>query len=162
MRQDHPDYVPLRVATYILGGGSASRLYGRIREERGLAYSVYAALDVARHGGAVTVGLQTRNEAVDEALGLVREEMLRLGREPVDARELDLARSYLVGSLPLRLDTTGKVTRMLLALEDHGLGLGYLDRFRERVARVTPADIQRVAARYLDPAGFSLVTVRGR
>jgi predicted Zn-dependent peptidase len=54
------------------------------------------------------------------------------------------------------------VARFLIAVEDAGLGLGYADLFRQRVAQVTAADIARVAARYLDPAGFSTVVVRGR
>ncbi len=53
IRQDHPDYFPLLVANYILGGGSASRLYTRVREERGLAYSVYSTLSPGRYGSVV-------------------------------------------------------------------------------------------------------------
>ena len=60
IRQDDPDYFPLAVATYILGGGPASRLYTRVREERGLAYSVYSALTPARYGASYLVSLQTR------------------------------------------------------------------------------------------------------
>jgi zinc protease len=75
--------------------------------------------------------------------------------------ELDVARSYLIGSFPLRLDTTGKVARFLIGVEDAGLGLGYPELFRQRVAQVTTADVARVAARYLDPASVSTVVVRG-
>ncbi|MEX2223291.1 MAG: pitrilysin family protein [Candidatus Rokuibacteriota bacterium] len=159
IRQVDPDYFPLAVATYVLGGGSASRLYTRVREEKGLAYSVYSALLPARHGASYLVSLQTRTDSVAEAVRLVREEMARLGREPVAPRELDLAKSYLIGSFPLRLDTSGKLARFLSAVEDNGLGLDYPDRYRERIARVTAADLQRVAAKYLDPATFSSVMV---
>lgn len=162
VRQDHPDYFPLLVANYVLGGGSASRLYSRVREERGLAYAVSSSLSAWRHGASVVVALQTRNEGVEEATRLVKEEMRRLGRERVAAGELELARSYLIGSFPLRLDTSAKVARFLVAVEEHGLGLTYPDRFRERVGRVSAADLQRVASRYLDPALFSSVRVGGK
>lgn len=159
IRQDDPDYFALSVATYILGGGSASRLYTRVREERGLAYSVYSSLMPARSGASYLVSLQTRTDGVVEALRLTRQEMARLAREPVRPRELSLAKSYLIGSFPLRLDTSGKLARFLGAVEENGLGLDYPDRYKERIGRVTAADIQRVAAKYLDPATFSDVQV---
>ncbi|MGH7368788.1 MAG: M16 family metallopeptidase [Candidatus Rokuibacteriota bacterium] len=159
IKRDDPDYFALAVASYVLGGGSASRLYTRVREEKGLAYSVYSALLPARYGASYLVSLQTRTDGVTEAERLVRDEMARLGREPVAPRELDLAKSYLIGSFPLRLDTSGKLARFLEAVEQNGLGLDYPDRYKEGIARVTAADIQRVAAKYLDPATFSSVTV---
>ncbi len=159
IRQDDEDYFPLAVATYVLGGGSASRLYTRVREERGLAYSVYSSLLPARHGASYLVSLQTRTDGVQEALRLTRGEMTRLGREPVAPPELARAKSYLIGSFPLRLDTSGKLARFLGAVEESGLGLDYPERYKERIGRVTAADIQRVAAKYLDPATFSGVQI---
>lgn len=159
IRQDDPDYFPLAVASYVLGGGSASRLYTRIREERGLAYAVYSSLAPGRYGASYLVSLQTRTDGVEEAVRLAREEMARLGREPLAPRELAVAKSYLIGSFPLRLDTAGKLARFLGAVEESGLGLDYPERYKERIGRVTAADVQRVAAKYLDPATFSEVQV---
>ena len=159
VRQTDPDYFPLAVATYVLGGGSASRLYTRVREEKGLAYSVYASAFPARYGASHVVSLQTRTDSVTEAVRVVREEMARLGREPVAPGELELAKSYLIGSFPLRLDTSGKLAGFVGALEENGLGLDYPDRYKERVGRVTVADVERVAAKYLDPATYSSVIV---
>jgi len=117
VRQDHPDYFPLLVANYVLGGGSASRLYTRVREERGLAYAVYGSILPGRYGAAYVVSLQTRVEAVAEAAQLVKEEMARMGRQPVADRELVLAKAYLIGSFPLRLDTSGKVAGLLIGID---------------------------------------------
>jgi zinc protease len=160
IRQDHPDYFSLVVANYILGGGSASRLYMKVREERGLAYSVYSTLGLGRYGAAYFVGLQTRLDGVDEAVRVTKEEMARMAREPVSARELDLAKSYLIGSYPLRLDTSGKMASLLVVLEENQLGLDWPDRFKAGVSKVTAADVKRVAAIYMDPATFSFVSVR--
>jgi zinc protease len=159
IRQDDPDYFALAVATYVLGGGSASRLYTRVREDRGLAYSVYSTLLPSRYGASCLVSLQTRTDGVAEAVRLVREEMARLGREPVTSGELELAKSYLIGSFPLRLDTSGKLARFVAGVEENGLGLDYPDRYKASIARVTAADLQRAAARYLDPATFASVMV---
>jgi zinc protease len=156
----HPDYYPLVVANYLLGGSAASRLYVRVREERGLAYDVGSHLAVGRHGATLVVSLQTRPEALAEGLSLVREEMARLGREAVPEAELARARAYLVGSFLLRMDSTAKAAALLQAVEEFGLGLDYPARYRRAIERVTPADLLRVARRYLDPAAFSSVTLR--
>ena len=157
--QDHPDYFPLVVANYILGGGSASRLYMKVREERGLAYSVYSGLGPGLYGSSYFVGLQTRLEAVDEAVHLVREEMARMGREGATARELALAKSYLIGSYPLRTDTSGKMAGLLVGIEEYHLGLDWPDRFKAGISRVSVADVKRVATTYMNPATFSSVVV---
>jgi zinc protease len=159
VRQDHPDYFPLVVANQVLGGNSSSRLYRRVRDERGLAYSVGSWLSPWRHGPSMTVSLQTRADEAAAAMKLVREEMVRMTQGVVSPAELDLARSYLIGSFPLRLDTTGKVARFLIALEEAGLGLDYPERYKQQIGRVTAADVRRVAEIYFDPARFSSVIV---
>lgn len=155
----HPDFYPLVVASYILGGGSTSRLYARVREERGLAYDVSSHLAAGRYGASFVVSLQTRTDGVAEATRLVQEEMARMGSEPVSAKDLALAKDYLIGSFPLRLDTTAKVAGLLQTVEELGLGLDYPVRYTQGIQKVTASDIQRVARRYLDPSGFSAVTV---
>jgi zinc protease len=159
VNQRDPDYFALTVATYVLGGGSASRLYTRVREEGGLAYSVFSYLQPGRYGASVTVSAQTRTEQAGRVLDILREELARLGREPVAERELELARAYLIGSFPFRLDTSAKVADFLVGIEEMGLGLDWADRYRQGIARVTAADVRRVASRFLEPAGFSQVVV---
>ena len=159
VRQAHPDYFPLQVASYILGGGSASRLYSRVREEGGLAYTVYSYVSPQRLGAAFIVSAQTRTAEVARVKTMLREELARMIREPVTAAELSLAKSYLIGSFPLRLDTSGKVADFVTAVEQLGLGLDYPERYKARIAAVTAADVQRVAARYFDPDSFNRVVV---
>jgi len=157
--QTDPDYFPLAVASYVLGGGSASRLYTKVREESGLAYSVYSWVSPWRHGASFAVSAQTRTAEAPKVIAMIRDELARMGREPVAERELGLAKQYLVGSFPLRLDTSGKVADFLVGVEDRGLGLDYGERYKERISKVTAADVQRVAAKYFVPAGFDLVVV---
>jgi zinc protease len=159
IRQTDSDYFALAVASYILGGGSSSRLYGRVREQEGLAYSVWSDLGPARYGASLTVGSQSRTPAVPRVIDLLRDELARMGREAVSDRELDLAKSYLIGSFPRRLDTTAKVASFITIAEVQGLGLDYADRYRQGIARVTAADVQRVSARFFAPDGFSRVVV---
>jgi len=161
VNQRDPDYFPLAVASYILGGGSASRLYGRVRDEGGLAYSVFAWVTPGQHGASMTVSAQTRNAEVPKVARILEEELARMGREAVMDRELELAKAYLIGSFPLRLDTSAKVADFLVAIEAMGLGLDYADRYRERIRAVTAADVQRVAAKFMPPDTFARVVVAG-
>ena len=90
---------------------------------------------------------------------ILRDELARLARDPAGDDELRLARDYLVGSFPLRLDTTTKVADFIVAIEEQGLGLDYADRYKASIARVTAADVQRVAGRFFRPDTFSQVVV---
>ena len=159
IRQTDPDYFPLAVASYVLGGGSASRLYARVRDEGGLAYAVYSYVSPARYGAAFSVSSQTRTAEIPKVSDILREELERMVREPVKDDELALAKDYLIGSFPLRLDTTAKVADFVIAIEEQGLGLDYADRYKASIAKVTAADVQRVARKFFPPDSFSRVVV---
>jgi zinc protease len=159
IRQVDPDYFPLAVASYVLGGGSASRLYTRVRDEGGLAYAVYSYVAPGRYGASFVVSAQTRVGEVPKVVDILRDELERMPRVPVGDDELRLAKDYLIGSFPLRLDTTAKVADFVVAVEEQGLGLDYADRYKASIARVTAADVQRVAARFFAPDTFSRVVV---
>ncbi len=155
----HPDFYPLLVASQVLGGGSSSRLYTRVREERGLAYSVYAQFASARLGGLFLVELQSENARVREALAVVRDELVRLRRERVPEEELARARAFLVGSFPLGMDTAADVSGLLIAIERFGLGLDYPARFRRAVSAVSADDVLRAVRAHWDPDSMSLALV---
>ena len=159
VRQSDPDYFPLVVASYVLGGGSASRLYTRVRDEAGQAYSVYSYVSPARYGASFVVGAQTRTAEVPKVIDAIRAELDRMTREPVSERELDLAKAYLIGSFPFRLDTSSKVADFLVGIEAQDLGLDYADRYRAEIGRVTAQDVQRVAAKFFPPDRFNRVVV---
>ena len=159
VNQTDPDYYPLNVASYILGGGSASRLYARVREEGGLAYAVYSYVSPGKYGALLAVSAQTRTAEVAKVTGLIDAELARMQREAVTERELGVAKDYLIGSFPLRLDTSSKMADFLVGVEEMSLGLDYADRYRNLVSRVTAADVQRVAGKYFGPATFDRVVV---
>ena len=159
VRQVDPDYFPLAVGSYILGGGSASRLYGRVRDEGGLAYAVFSYVSPGRYGAAFTVSAQTRTAETAKVVDILRAELGRMTRDRVQDDELKLAKDYLIGSFPLRLDTTAKVADFVIAIEEQGLGLDYADRYRASIAKVTAADVQRVAQKFFVPDTFNQVVV---
>ncbi len=156
----NPDYYAVLVMNYILGGGGfASRLMDNIRDNRGLAYDVHSYFSASRYGGNFQVGLQTKNESANTAIGEVIREMKRIQTEPVSDKELADAKSYLTGSFPLRIDSNSKIAGFNLAVEYYGLGLDYVDRYPAVINAITKEDILRVAQQYLDPANYVLVVV---
>jgi zinc protease len=133
-----------------------------VRDEGGLAYSVYSYLSPARYAASFYVAAQTRVGEVTKVNDLIRQELGRMVSGSVSEDELKLAKDYLIGSFPLRLDTTAKVADFIVAIEEQGLGLDYADRYKASVARVTAADVQRVAARFMAADGFNRVIVGGK
>lgn len=158
--RDNPDYYALTVMNYILGGGGfGSRMFDEIRVKRGLAYSVDSAFIPSKKEGSFQVFLQTQNPTAHQAVDLVLKEMERIRENPVSEAELQRAKSYLVGSFPMRLDTQSKLARFLMQVEYFRLGLDYPDRYPSIINAITREDVQRVARKYLDPKDYVLVIV---
>ena len=158
--RSNPDFYAVSVMNYILGGGGfSSRLVNRIRDEQGLAYDVDSGFEAHVMPGRFSVTLQTRNAAANQAIAAVLAEIKRIRTEPVSDQELADAKAYLIGSFPMRLDTTGKLAGLLTMVELHGLGLSYFDDYPKAIAAVTKEDILRVAQKYINPDLYALVVV---
>jgi len=158
--RNHPDYYAIQVMNYILGGGGfSSRAMDSIRNERGLAYSVYSHFGAEKSHGTFVFVMQTKNDTAEEAIRIAREEIRRMREQPVTDPELDDAKNYLTGSFPLRLDTNHKVASFLAQVEFFQLGLDYPDRYADLIRKVTREDVQRVAKAYLHPEKLITVVV---
>ncbi len=157
MRND-PDFIPAFVLNHILGGGAfESRLFEEVRVKRGLSYSVYSSLAALKHAGLFMGGVQTKNDRAFESLDIIGSEIARLAKDGPTAEELEKAKKYLIGSYPLRFDTSAKIATNLLDIQFEELGLDYIDRRNAEVAAITAADVRRAANRFL--AGAKMLTV---
>ena len=155
-----PDYYAAFVMNHIIGGGTfSSRLYGEIREKRGLAYSVYSYLDTRQAGPFWVGSVATANSGMAKSIALVREQIQRMRDEGVSETELENAKLYLNGSFPLRFTSTDRIASILVAMQYEKLGIDYLDRRPKMIAAVTRQDIARVANRLLDPEKLTVVVV---
>jgi zinc protease len=158
VRRSNPDYYAIQVMNYILGGGDfSSRLMESVRNQRGLAYSVYSYFGAEKSHGVFELVMQTKNETAQEAIKIGQEEIRRIREQAVTAEELNDAKDYLTGSFPLRLDTNQKVAAFLAQVEHFELGLDYPERYPDLIRKVTAEDVQRVAKQYLQPE--KLITV---
>lgn len=155
-----PDFFPLFVGNYVLGGGGFdSRLMREIRDQRGFAYSVYSFFLPLSEAGPFLMGLQTQVRQADEA-HQVAVDMLRdfIAKGPTEA-EVQQARNNLVGGFPLRLDSNRKILDQLSLIGFYRLPLDHLDTWVGRVEAVTAADVQAAFARRLNPDALTTVVV---
>ncbi len=144
------DFMPAFVMNHILGGGGfSSRLMEEVREKRGLAYSVYSYLQPYQHTSIFAGGVATKNEEIGQSLDVIRAELKRMATEGPTHEELANAKSYLVGSYPLRFDTNAKIANQLLGIMQDGLGIDYVEKRNAQIDAVTLADVKRAAARIL-------------
>ena len=160
VRRTDPDYFPLFVGNYILGGGGFnSRLTEQVREKRGLSYSVYSQLAPYEQYGAFTIGLQTRKDQVAEALRVVRETLAGFVAEGPTAQELEGAKQHIIGGFPVRLDSNRKILEYLMVIGFYRLPLDWLERFPDRVAAVSVEQIREAFQRRIVPERLAVVVV---
>ncbi len=157
-----PDYFPLIVGNYILGGGGlVSRLSDEVREKRGLSYSVYSYFYPMRAQGPFVLGLQTRNDQRREALKVVRDVVAGFVENGPTEQELVAAKRHLTGSFPLRLDNSSKIADHLAAIGFYRLPLTYLDDYIPNVEKVTTAQIRAAFQRHVAPDKLVTIVVGG-
>lgn len=160
LQRAHPDFYAVTVMNYILGaGGFSSRLMESIRDKQGLAYGIMSHFDARLLPGSFWVNLQTRTEATNQAIAGVLAELKSIREAPVSDQELAEAKSFLIGSFPLRFDSTAKLAQVLAQVEFYGLGFEYFSQYPKWIDQVTKEDVQRVAKQYLDPQRYALVVV---
>jgi predicted Zn-dependent peptidase len=144
-----PDRFALSIANVVLGGGMSSRLFQTIREERGLAYSVYSYPASYTDCGVLVVYAGTAPSRLGEVHGLIHHELDRLLHDGISDAELRLAKGYLEGSTVLGLeDSGGCMSRIGKSVLVHGDVVG-VDEVLARYRAVTRADVQRVVERVL-------------
>ncbi len=154
------DYPALRVMASILGGGFKSRLFQRIRSDLGLAYSVGASWGANyNHPGIFRVGMATKSESTVQAIEEVMGEIERIRAEPVTDAELRTAKDSVLNSFVFNFDTKGKTLGRLMRYLYWDYPTDFIFQYRDKLAAVTKADVQRVAKEYLHPKSMKLVVV---
>jgi predicted Zn-dependent peptidase len=154
-----PDYPAAQVAFQILGGGTASRLFRHLREEKGYTYGMGAHTEARRLGGAAVVGGSVKAAQTGEALQALLGELNRLGAEPASPAELEGAKAGIVLGLPSDFATAGGIAAQVAEEVIYGLPDDYWPGFAARVGQVTAEDVRRVAARWLDTSRVTAVLV---
>ena len=154
-----PDYFPMMLMHTVLGANASSRLFMNLREEKGYTYGAYTNLDARRSAGTFRATAEVRTQVTSDSLKEFFYELNRIRNEPVSAKEIADAKSYLTGVFPIRLETQEGLTDQLVQIKMLNLPDNYLQMYRDRVQAVTIEDIQRVAQKYVRPDEAALIVV---
>ena len=159
IKRTSPDYFPMLLMHTVLGANASSRLFMNLREDKGYTYGAYSSLDARRSGGTIRSTAEVRTPVTGDSIKEFFYELDRIRTEPVSAKEIADAKSYLTGVFPMRLETQEGLTDQLVQIKMLNLPDNYLERYRDRVQAVTVEDIQRIAQKYVKPDEAALIVV---
>lgn len=159
IRPDNPDAIPLDVMNRILGGGANARLFLILREQKGWTYGAYSQITSPRDKGYFVATAEVRTPVTDSSVNEMLHQIRRLRTQAVPDSEVQTAEDYLTGHFPIAIETPEQVASQVADVLLRGLGIGYLESYRSKVAAVTSADVQRVAREYLHPDSLDIVVV---
>jgi len=159
--KNNPDLYAITVMNSILGGnGFSSRLMTVVRAQEGLAYNVDSSFQAGRRfPGTFEAETETKAATTAKAIGLMNGIITGMTREPVSEAELALAKESIVNSFIFAFTNPAAVVAQQARLEYYGYPEGYLENYRDRIARVTREDVLRAARKYLHPEAMVLVVV---
>ena len=148
--RSNPDYFPLLVGNYILGGGGfVSRLMSEVREKRGLAYSVSSYFAPGKDTGIFKAGLQTKNDQAAMALEVMSSTIAKFIADGPSPAELLAAKSNLVNGYPLRIDNNRKLLDNVSSIAWNDLPLDTMEVWTQQVEAVTLEQVRAAFQKYL-------------
>jgi zinc protease len=151
---DHhnPDYFPLAVGNYILGGGAlTSILAHEVREKRGLTYGVTSQFMPMPGQGPYLISLSTQNKTAALALQITEDTLKTFIDKGPSEEELKAAKQFLMGSFPMSLSSNSSISAMLLKINFYHLPKNYLDNYLIYINRVSVTDIKEAFQRLVHP-----------
>lgn len=152
--------IALTVASQMLGGASDSRLFQILRESKGWTYGSYSSVQRNKLLGSFTATAEVRNEVTDSALVELLTQMRRMSTEKPPADEFERQKQTLVGRFPLQIETASQVASQVANARLLGLPSDFVQTYRQRLAAVTPEQMQ-AAARAGIRADAALIVVVG-
>jgi zinc protease len=153
-----PDYYALSVLNTVLGGSFTSRLNQNLREEHGYAYGAGSVFDMRLSAGPFYASAGVQSDKTTESLQEFFKELANI-RQPMPAGDLQRAKNYLALGYPADFETTSGMAGNVLQLVVYNLPDSFLTDYIPKIQAVTAADVQRVAAQYIQPDRFAVVVV---
>ena len=155
----HPDYFPLLVMNSILGGAFTSRLNMSLREKHGFTYGARSGFAFRRRPGPFSMDVAVASDVTARAIEEALKEVRALRDDGPTAQEVDNARDYLSGILPLRLQTTAQLASRIAEIVVYDLPTDFFASYRDRIAAVSREDAHRVAREAVRPDRLAIVVV---
>jgi zinc protease len=160
IERNNPDYFTVEVMNEVLGGGFSSRLFKAIRTEKGLAYSVGGGLGASfDHPGTFSIGMGTKSSSTVDAIQALRTELGNMLTHPATAEEVKEAKDSILNRFIFNFDSKSKVLGERMLYEFYGYPADFLERYRGGIEKTTPADVDRVAHKYIHADQFAVLVV---
>ena len=159
MKIGDQDYISSRLLNQILGGGSASRLFMNLREDKGYTYGAYSSIGADKLVATISASASVRTEVTDSAVYEFIYEIQNLVENGVTEEELAKAKAELSGSFGRSLEQPGTVANFALNIERYKLPKDYYETYLQKLNALTVADINATAKRLIEPDKFIITTV---
>jgi predicted Zn-dependent peptidase len=157
--QEHPDRYALVLLSTLLGGGMSSRLFQRVREQEGLAYSIYTYADSYEDAGIFCAAMSVQPAHGRRAVALTLDEFERLSADGVPAEELASAKAQLKGSILLGLESTSNRMNRIARSEIYSGRFLPVDELVAQIDAITSEDVRRLSGALLARERLSLVAL---
>jgi zinc protease len=158
--RNNPDYYAIAVFNEAFGGGFSSRLFNDIRTKRGLAYHVGGGIGTNfGHAGVLQFTAGTKSQSTIESIQALDEDIDNLARNPITDEEIKNAKDSILNAFIFRLDSPDKVLAERMTYEFYGYPADWLDKYPAEIQKVTAADVNRVAAKYVHRDQLAVLVV---
>ena len=156
----NPDYYAINVFNEAFGGGFSSRLFNDIRTKRGLAYAVGGGIGTNfGHPGVLQIAIGTKSQTTIEAIQAADQNIDDLATHPITEEEIQRAKDAILNAFIFRLDSPDKILGERMVYEFYGYPPDWLDKYEAEIKKVTVADVNRVAAKYIHKDQLAVLVV---
>jgi zinc protease len=153
------DYYALAVMNQIVGGNASARLFLNLREDKGYTYGAYSGMSALKYRGTFSARTDVRTEVTKGSMDELMGEIKRIREEKVPADEFERAKRTIIGSFAVQLESPQALLSNIVTQKLYGLPADYWDTYAQRIAAITPDDVQRVAQKYLDLDHLQIIAV---
>ncbi|MDF1513909.1 MAG: pitrilysin family protein, partial [Anaerolineae bacterium] len=153
----HPEFLPCFLGNTVLGVfGMYGRLGQAVREQNGLAYYAYSSISGGLGPGPWRINTGVEPGNVLRVVDILRDEIRHILEHPVPEDELEDSRAFLIGSLPMHLETNEGLTQAIINIERHQMKLDYLREYTEMIRGISATEVQTALQHWLHPDQFAL------
>lgn len=160
IQRNNPDFPAVQVMNEVFSGGFSGRLMQRLRSQRGLTYGVGGGIGANwDNPGLFRVQMATKSTTTHESIEALRGEVAALTNSPVTPTELALAKESILNAFVFTMDTRAKALNQQVLLEFYGFPADYYTKYPAEIQKVTAADVERVAKKYVHPDRLAVLVV---
>lgn len=159
MQHNDPDRITASLMSYVLGGGSSSRLFLNLREDKGYTYGAYSSLSPDEIVGSFSANASVRTEVTDSAAYQFFYELNRLADNTITEEELNAAKAYLTGSFGRSLESPSTIASFALNTEIYDLPKDYYKNYLKNLEAVRVSEVNDITSKYVKPENAYLVIV---